>query len=170
MTPNNVVSWIPEISFFRTPFWTEWVNGYKTLLKCASRWFYANFLWISHISRMERSLLVRSEILGLCFNTLTGDNMHFHLIGEIFPQLVRTQLCQKPKTFSRNFIVFFKSTWNFEHFQKKMSFIAQAWHRRMSFLQCPKGPASEHLFKVNELTSPKHCWNVQVAVFILVLH
>ena len=48
-----------------------------------------------------------------------GDHMYSHLNRETFPKLVWTQLSQKPKTFYPIFIVFFKSTWNFEPFEKK---------------------------------------------------
>ena len=68
---------------------------------------------------MERSLFVRLEILGLCFNRLTGDQMCSRLSREIFHQLVRMQLCQKQKAFSVIFIAFFKSTWNFQNFEEK---------------------------------------------------
>ena len=114
-----MLSWLSEISSFRKPFWRQRVNWSKTLLKCARRCFHVNFPLISHKSRTERSLLIRSEILGLCFNRLTSDHMYSHLNREIFPQLVRTQLSQKPKTFSLIFISFLKSTWNFHHFGKK---------------------------------------------------
>ena len=91
----------------------------KTLLKSARRCFYVNFPLISDKSRTERSLLVRYKILALCSNKLTGDHMYSHLKREIFPQLVRTQLVQKPKTFYQIFMAFFQATSNLEHFGKK---------------------------------------------------
>ena len=82
--------------------WKHWWN-------VSRRCFYANFSWMSDKSITKRSLLARSEILGLCFNRLTCDHMYYNLSTEIFQQLVRTQLSQKPKTFSWIFIAFFKS-------------------------------------------------------------
>ena len=45
--------------------------------------------------------------------------MYSHLNRDIFPELVRTQLRSKPKTFSAIFIAFFEYIWDFEHFEKK---------------------------------------------------
>ena len=119
MTPKNLVSWIPESSCFRTLFWSQQVNGSARLRKCARRCFYANFPLISNKSRTSRSLLVKLEILVLCFNKLTGVHMYSRLNREIFPQIVWTKLSQKPKTFIQIFIAFLKSTWNFQHFGEK---------------------------------------------------
>ena len=83
------------------------------------RCFYANFLLMSDKSRTEKSLLVTSEILGLCFNKFTDDQLYSCLNRQIFPQLVRTQLYQKQKVFCPIFISFLKSTWNLEHLEKK---------------------------------------------------
>ena len=81
-----------ENSCFRTPFLSQLVNQSKTLLKCARRGFYANFPLTSQNFRTKAFLLVKSEILGLCFNRLTGDHIYSHLNREIFPQLARMQL------------------------------------------------------------------------------
>ena len=164
-----------EISYFRTPFGSQRVNGSKTLLKCAGQKFYSSFALISEISTTKTFLLFRSQIWRMCFCRLTGDHMYSHLHREIFPQLVRTPLSQKPETFSRIYIPFFKSTWNFENLWKKrgpssLKYFWSFWHRRMWFLECSKAPASEHPFEVNELTGQKHCWHVKVGGFILVLH
>ena len=93
--------------------------GQKHCWNVWRRSFDANFQLIWDKSSTERSLIVRSDILGLCFNRLTGEHMYSRLNREIFPQLVWTQLCQKAKTFSEIFTAFLKSTWNFEHFGKK---------------------------------------------------
>ena len=114
-----MVSWMFEKSCFRTPFWSQRVNGSQTLLKFARRCFYANFPLISDKSRTETSLLVRSEILGQCFNKFPADHIYSHLNREIFPQLIRMHLPQKRKTFSGISIAFFESTSNFSHFDKK---------------------------------------------------
>ena len=92
---------------------TSQKNCWNVLLLC----FEANFPLMSDKSRSERSLLVISEILGLSFNRLTGDYMYSRLNRDIFPQLLQTILCQKPKTLYPIFTAFLKSTWNFEHFE-----------------------------------------------------
>ena len=35
--------------------------------------------------------------------------------------------------------------------------------------KCLKTPVSEHYFKANMLEGPKHCWNLHVTVFIIIL-
>ena len=44
----------------------------------------------------KKSLLVRSEILGLCFNTLTAYHVYSQQNWEKFPQQVEMQLSWKP--------------------------------------------------------------------------
>ena len=119
LTPKNVVSWMPESFCFRTLFWSQRVNGFKTLLKCARRCFYAILPRIANKSSTKTSLLLRSETLRLSFNRLTNYQTYSHLSREIFQQLVRTQLSWKTKTFSPIFIAFSKSTWSFNLFEKK---------------------------------------------------
>ena len=109
----------PKATASKHPFKVNELTGPKNCRNVSRRWFYANFRLTSEKWWTERSLLVRADILGLCFNRLMGDHFYSCVNREIFPQLVRTQLDQKPKVFSAIFIPFFKSTWNFEHFQKK---------------------------------------------------
>ena len=101
------------------PFEVNELTGPKHCWNVSRRNLYANFTLMSDKSTKERSLLVRSKILGLRFNRLTGNHMYSRLNRQIFRQPVRTQLCQKPKTFSGTFIVFLKFRWNFELFEKK---------------------------------------------------
>ena len=67
----------------------------------------------------KRSALVRSKILGLFINKLTAEYTYSGRNMKILTQQVQTPLSLKQKTFSRFFIVFLKSTWNGEYFQKK---------------------------------------------------
>ena len=46
---------------------------------------------------------------------------------ENLPLPIQMELLEKPKTFSQFFIVFLESTLNFEHFEKKISLIAQVF-------------------------------------------
>ena len=57
-------------------------------------------------------------------NTLTADDKYSLLNRENLTQRIRTQLSQKKKAFPVLFLLFSKSTLNFEHFQKKMTLIA----------------------------------------------
>ena len=65
------------------------------------------------------SVLVRSKILGLFVNTLTAEYMYSGRNMPTFTQQVQTPLSLKQKTVCGFFILFLKSTWNGEHFQKK---------------------------------------------------
>ena len=67
----------------------------------------------------KKSALVRSKILGLFINKLTAEYTYSGRNMMILTQQVQTPLSLKQKTFSRFFIVFLKSTWNGEYFQKK---------------------------------------------------
>ena len=68
---------------------------------------------------LKKSALVRSKLLGLFVNTLTAEYMYADRNMQTFTQQVQTPLSLKQKIFSEFFIVFLKSTWNGEHFQKK---------------------------------------------------
>ena len=67
----------------------------------------------------KKSVLVRSKILGLFVNTFTAEYTYSGRNMQTLTQQVQTPLSLKQKTFSGFFIVFLKSTWNGEHFQKK---------------------------------------------------
>ena len=67
----------------------------------------------------KKSALVRSKILGLFVNTFTAEYMYSGRNMQTLTQQVQTPLSLKQKTFSGFFIVFLKSTWNGERFQKK---------------------------------------------------
>ena len=68
------------------------------------------------------SALVRSIILGLFVNTLTAEYTYSCRNMQTLTQQVQTPLSLKQKTFSGFFIAFLKSTWNGEHFEKKVEF------------------------------------------------
>ena len=55
---------------------------------------------------------------------MTADDKYSLLKRDNLTQPIRTQLSQKQKVFSELFLAFSKSTLNFEHFQKKMTVIA----------------------------------------------
>ena len=52
-------------------------------------------------------------------NTLTADDQYSLLNRDNLTQPIGPQLFQKQKDFSQFFLVFLKSTLNFEHLQKK---------------------------------------------------
>ena len=64
-------------------------------------------------------MLVLSKTLRLFVNTLTADDKYSLLNKDNLTQRIQILLYQEDKTFSQFFCSFLKSTFNFEHFQKK---------------------------------------------------
>ena len=60
-------------------------------------------------------------------NTLTTDDKYSCSNRENLPLPIQRQLSEKLKTFSKFFISLLECTLNLEHFEKKMSFIAQVF-------------------------------------------
>ena len=75
----------------------------------------------------EKLVSLRSEILRLLVNTLTANYEYCRNNTDNLPLPVQMQLSGKLKIFSQFFIAFFESTLNFEHFEKKISLIAQVF-------------------------------------------
>ena len=69
-------------------------------------------------------MLVLCKILGLFVNTLSDDDKYCLLYRDNLTQPIQILLSEKQKTFFEFFSAFLKSTLNFEHFQKKMTLIA----------------------------------------------
>ena len=72
-------------------------------------------------------MLVLCKILGLFVNTLSEDDRYCLLYKDNLLQPIQILLSQKQKTFSQFFSPFLKSTLNFEHFEKKMTLIADVF-------------------------------------------
>ena len=72
-------------------------------------------------------MLVLCKFLKLLVKTLTDDEKYSLLYRENLTQPIQILLSQKQKTFSQFFSAFLKSTLNFEHFQKKMTVIADVF-------------------------------------------
>ena len=105
-TPRNVVAWVRESSFFRTPFGSETVHGRKALLKSVFQDVYPNFPSIQEKLSQKTSLFIRCEILGNFSNTLAASHMYSRHNWGKFTQHVKTALSQKRKTFFVIFIAF----------------------------------------------------------------
>ena len=67
----------------------------------------------------KRSVLVRSEMLGLVVSNLIVDDMYFRHNRENLAQPIKKQLSKKTKTFLLFFIAFLKPTSNSEDFEKR---------------------------------------------------
>ena len=72
-------------------------------------------------------MLVLCKILGLFVNILSEDDRYCLLYKDNLLQPIQILLSQKQKTFSQFFSPFLKSTLNFEHFEKKMTLIADVF-------------------------------------------
>ena len=72
-------------------------------------------------------MLVLCKILGLFVNILSEDDKYCLLYRDNLTQPIQILLSQKQKPFSEFFSVFLKSTLNFEHFQKKLTLIADVF-------------------------------------------
>ena len=77
-------------------------------------------------------MLALCKILGLFGNTLSDHDRYCLLYRDNLTQPIQILLSQKQKTFSQFFSTFFKSTLNFEHFQKKMTLIADVFPKLLS--------------------------------------
>ena len=74
-------------------------------------------------------MLVLCKILRLFVNTLTDDGKYSLLYRDNLKQPIQILLSQKQKTFSQFFSPFLKSKLNFQHFQKKMTLIADVFSK-----------------------------------------
>ena len=72
-------------------------------------------------------MLVLCKILRPFVNTLSEDDKYCLLYKDNLLQPLQILLSQKQKTFSQFFSAFLKSTLKFEHFQKKMTLIADVF-------------------------------------------
>ena len=77
-------------------------------------------------------MLVLCKILRRFVNTLTDDDKYSLPYREILTQPLQIILSQKQKTFSGFLSPFLKCTLNFEHFQKKMTLIADVFPKLLS--------------------------------------
>ena len=72
-------------------------------------------------------MLVLCKISGMFLNPLTDDDKYSLLYRDNLTQPIQIHLSQKQKTFSHFLSAFLKSTLNFEHFEKKMTLIADVF-------------------------------------------
>ena len=72
-------------------------------------------------------MLVLWKSLRLFVNTLTDNDKYCLLYRDNLTQPIQILLSEKQNTFSQFFSAFLKSTLNFEHFQKKMTLIADVF-------------------------------------------
>ena len=71
-------------------------------------------------------------LIRLLFNTLTANYEYSRGNTDNLPLPLQMQLSEKLKTFSPFSIAFSESALNFEHFEKKVSFIAQIFPKLLT--------------------------------------
>ena len=72
----------------------------------------------------KKYFLVICKILGLFFNPSTSDDKYSLCNGINLLQHFQMELSKKENIFSPFLFLFWKFTFNFEHFQKKLTLIA----------------------------------------------
>ena len=142
----------------------EEVKGSQTLLKLARQQSYHICSLVRECFRYKKSFLVISEILRPFFNLLTLDDKYS--LGN------RENLLQSGTTDLFGFFAaFLKSTFDFELFEKKVTFIAYIFPKsqtgRDAVQNCLRSPISEQPIIVNILKVPKHCWNLWDSSFLI---
>ena len=89
----------------------------------------------------RKSLLVICKFLSMFVNILTADDKYYLLNRNNLRQPIQMQLSQRKETFPELISSFLKTVLNFEHFQKKMTLIADVFPK----LQTPKNVVKQIL-------------------------
>ena len=133
--------------YFREPFDKQHGKRAQALLKSASQHVYYIHWSVASQLTWKKSLLLTCKILGLLFNTLAADEKNPVLHRDNLTIPVQMQLSQKENTFSQFLSEFFKSSFNFQHFEKKVTFIAFLFRNlrtpKTKFDKCLKSLVSE---------------------------
>ena len=116
---KNGVRYMRRKSRFRLPFQKEHGKRVSTLLKSKPQNLYHLYWSMGRILSTKQPLLVIWKILNLFLNTLSAISKYSLLKRYNITQPIRMQLSQKQKPFSEWFSAYFKSSLNFEHFEKK---------------------------------------------------
>ena len=106
-------------SRFREPFGKEHGKRAKALLKSASQHLYHIHWSLPRKFCSKKSLLLTFQILGLVVNRLAIDEKYLFLHRNNLRTPIQKKLSQKKNIFFSFSGSFLKSSWNFEHFEKK---------------------------------------------------
>ena len=106
-------------SRFRGPFNKHNGKRAQALLKSASQHLYHLYWSLPSELSWKKSLLLRSQIFGLVFNTLALDEKRSLLNRDELTIPIQMPLSQKQKILSEFFAAFLKSVLNFKYFEKK---------------------------------------------------
>ena len=106
-------------SQFRGPLDKQHGKGSQALLKTASQHLDQIHWSLTRKLIWKKSLLLKSQILGLLLNTLAVDEKYPVLDRDNLTMPIQMQLSEKQNTFSEFFAPFLKSVLNFKHFESK---------------------------------------------------
>ena len=106
-------------SCFWKPLGSERVNQSQKLLKSAGKYFYPTFSSFWDELSYKRSLLVRSEILGLVINTLTATYEYSRSNRENLTLRIQMAIIWKIKSVLLQFYCIFGIYIKFETFWRK---------------------------------------------------
>ena len=95
---------------FHKVFRRQLVNGYQTLLKSPRRYFYLIFSSFRDNLNHKKSLLVRTETLGLFVNTLIADDIDLLHKRKNFPQSLQMYFSLKLSISSKFLTAYLKPT------------------------------------------------------------
>ena len=126
-SPRNLVSSMTKKSVFKGSFEKQHGKCAETLLKCQGQLLYYIHWSLWRQLSTRKSLLVICKISRQFPNTLSADGKYSLFNRDNLTQPIQMQLSRKQKTFSEFFCAFLKSSSNFEHFEKKMTLIADVF-------------------------------------------
>ena len=118
-TPKNMVRSICRKFRFKRSFGKLHGKLAQTLLKFDWQHIYHIYWSLWRKLTCKKSLLVICTISKLFPNTLSADGKYSLLNWDNLTQPIQMQLSRKTKHFLKFVSPFFKSSLNFEHFQKK---------------------------------------------------
>ena len=124
---KNVVRWISRKYRFWAPLPKQHGKWDQALLKSKRRSVYHIYWSLWRQLSLKKSLLVIWKIFRLCVNTLTAYDKSSVLNREYLKYPIHMQLSEKQKKISEFFSKFLKSRFNFQHIQKKMTFITNVF-------------------------------------------
>ena len=129
MDSENVVRYTYIKSCFTRPIDKQHGKRAQALLKSSSNHLYHIQRSMSSQLSSKKSLLVTCQILGLLVNILVADEKYPVPNRDNLKIPIQMQLSRREKAFSRFYAAFFKFSWNFEPFEKKMTLIAFVFSR-----------------------------------------
>ena len=123
---------------WENPLTGNMVSRSKHLFNLKKRAPLSSWVITAKVMEFQKSLLQTWKFFSRFFNTLTTGYKYSLVSRDNRMETIQTHLSQKQNVFSGFFAAFFEFALNFEHFQKKMNFIAYVF---------PKLPTTKHVLR-----------------------